>query len=113
MTEQSDRSDVARWTANYLDEREGAALYEALAAAEKNSQRADILRRMASVEAKHAARWEEKLRAAGVEPPPVREGLQAMLICWLARRLGVPAVLPLVRGMELRAAGTYSEQADA
>ena len=113
MAEQNDRFQVARWTANYLDEREGAALYESLAAAEKNPQRADVLRRMATVEAKHAARWEEKLRAAGVEPPPVREGLQSRLICWLARRMGVPAVLPLVRGMELRAAGTYADQPDA
>jgi len=113
MTQPAEKSEVARWTANYVGEREGAALYEALAAAEKSPQRAEVLRRMAAVEARHAGRWEEKLRAAGVEPPPVRGGLQARTIEWLARRMGVEAVLPLVRGMELRAAGTYSDQADA
>jgi VIT1/CCC1 family predicted Fe2+/Mn2+ transporter len=113
MTRPADPSEIARWTANYVGEREGAALYEALAAVEKNPRRAEVLRRMAAVEARHAARWEEKLRAAGVEPPRVRGGLQARAIPWLAARMGVDAVLPLVRGMELRAAGTYAGQADA
>jgi VIT1/CCC1 family predicted Fe2+/Mn2+ transporter len=113
MPEPADKADVSRWTANYVGEREGAALYEALAAAEKDPRRAEILRRMAAVEARHAARWEGKLRAAGVEPPIVRGGLQVRTIEWLARRMGVDAVLPLVRGMELRAAGSYRGQADA
>ncbi|MGH2604412.1 MAG: VIT1/CCC1 transporter family protein, partial [Dehalococcoidia bacterium] len=43
----------------------------------------------------------------------VHEGLQVRAIRWLAHRLGVDAVLPLVRGMELRAAGSYAGQADA
>src|SRR5262249_28816347 len=105
--------EIARWTANYVAEREGVTLYEALAAAEKDLRRAEVLRRMAAVEARHAARWEARLREAGVEPPPVRPGVQARVIAWLARRLGVDAVLPLVRGMELRAAGSYAGQADA
>jgi hypothetical protein len=42
--------DVARWTANYTDERQGAALAESLAAAEKDAERAAILSQLASVE---------------------------------------------------------------
>jgi vacuolar iron transporter family protein len=113
MNDRPSASDIARWTANYADERQGAALYESLAAAEKDTERAAILRRLASVEARHAARWEEKLRVAGVEPPRVHAGLQGRSIAWLARRIGVEAVLPLVRGMELRAVGTYEGQPDA
>ena len=113
MTQDVERTEIARWTANYVGEREGVALYEALAAAEQNQSRAEVLRRMAVVEARHAARWEAKLRAAGVEPPVVRLGPSVRVIGWLARRLGVHAVLPLVRGMELRAAGTYRDQPDA
>jgi VIT1/CCC1 family predicted Fe2+/Mn2+ transporter len=108
-----DQRDIARWTANYLSEREGEALYRALAELAENPQRAEVLRRMAAVESRHAARWEEKLRAAGVQPPAVREGIQPRAIRRLARWLGVDAVLPLVRGMELRAAGMYSGQPDA
>src|SRR5215213_1478963 len=113
MSADSDSANVARWTANYVGERQGAALYEALASVEKDPRRSEILRQMAAVEVRHAARWEEKLRRAGIEPPAVRQGHQERIICWLARRIGVEAVLPLVRGMELRAAGGYAGQNDA
>lgn len=113
MDDRPTRTDIARWTANYTDERQGAALYEALAAVERDPDRAGILRQLAGVEARHAARWEEKLRSAGVEPPRVGVGVQGRSIAWLARRLGVEAVMPLVRGMELRAAGMYAGQPDA
>jgi VIT1/CCC1 family predicted Fe2+/Mn2+ transporter len=113
MTHGKDAGDIARWTANYLDEREGEALYLALASAAKDPRRAEILRKMAAIEGRHATRWEEKLRAAGVEPPAGREGVQVRAIRVLAGWFGVDAVLPLVRGMELRAAGAYSDQPDA
>lgn len=113
MPDHSQRGELKRITANYLDEREGEALYLALADAEPNPRRAEILRRMGAVEGRHAGRWEEKLREAGFTPPPARRGLRARLIAMLARRLGVAAVLPLVRGMELRAVGAYADQPDA
>ena len=113
MTPGDDVSNVRRWTANYLDEREGEALYLALAEAAKDPRRAEILRKMAAIEGRHAARWEAKLRAAGVEPPTGRQGVQVRAVRTLARWFGVDAVLPLVRGMELRAAGVYSDQPDA
>jgi VIT1/CCC1 family predicted Fe2+/Mn2+ transporter len=68
---------------------------------------------MAAVEGRHAARWEAKLRALGATPPPFHQGARILMVRWLARRMGVDAVLPLVRGMELRAAGDYAGQADA
>lgn len=113
MTANTNRQEIARLTANYLSEREGEALYTALANAEKNPTRAEVFRRMAGMEARHADRWETKLREAGVEPPPFRPGARIRMVGWLARRMGVDAVLPLVRGMELRAAGDYAGQADA
>lgn len=113
MPTNTERSEIARLTANYLGEREGEALYTALADAEKNPTRAEVFRRMAAVEGRHAARWETKLREAGAAPPPFHEGTRIHMVRWLARRMGVDAVLPLVRGMELRAAGDYAGQADA
>ena len=113
MTQTIDKTEIARLTANYLGEREGVVLYEALAAAEKDPRRAEILRRIAAVEARHTARWEAKLRAAGVEPPPLHLGPRVRMVRWLAHRLGVDAVLPLVRGMELRAVDDYKGQSDA
>jgi VIT1/CCC1 family predicted Fe2+/Mn2+ transporter len=113
MATNTERSEIARLTANYLGEREGEALYAALADAEKNPTRAEVFRRMAAVEGRHAARWEAKLLAAGVAPPPFHQGARIHMVRWLARRMGVDAVLPLVRGMELRAAGDYAGQTDA
>jgi vacuolar iron transporter family protein len=113
MTQPADRSDIVRWTANYVSEREGESLYLALAEAAKDPRRAEVLRRMAAVEGRHATRWEERLRAAGVEPPAIRQGIQLRTVRRLARWFGVDAVLPIVRGMELRAAGMYSGQPDA
>lgn len=113
MADGVDPKDVERWTANYIGEREGESLYRALAGAAKDDRHAEILRKMAAVEGRHADRWAERLRSAGIEPPVVREGLQIRAIRTLARWFGVDAVLPLVRGMELRAAGMYSDQPDA
>src|SRR5262249_39553336 len=113
MTQGIEPSEIARFTSNYLNEREAEAMYEALAQAEKHQPQADVLRKLAAVEGRHAARWEERLRAAGVEPPPLRLGPRVRMITWLGRHVGVDAVLPLVRGMELRSAGEYEHQADA
>ena len=42
MDDRPTRTDIARWTANYTDERQGAALYEALAAVERDPDRAGM-----------------------------------------------------------------------
>jgi vacuolar iron transporter family protein len=113
MTQTVEPNEIERLTRNYLGEREGMDLYHALADAERNPNRAEILRRMAAIEGRHADRWERKLRDAGVEPPAYRTGRRVGMIRWLARRFGVDAVLPLVRGLELRASGDYDQQPDA
>lgn len=113
MSAPADRREIERLLANYRGEQEGIALYHALADAEKNPRRKDVLRRMAEMEARHASRWEAKLRDLGVEPPVVKRGWRVKAVGLLARRFGVDATLPLVRGMELRAAGAYSGQPDA
>ncbi len=58
-----------RLVENLVDELNGAALYEALAEAERDGRLAEVYRRLASVERRHAERWRKKLEDNG-EPLP-------------------------------------------
>ena len=60
------KADLARWRANLDDELNAAALYESMAEAEKDEERATIFRELAEVERSHAGTWRAKLEAAGV-----------------------------------------------
>jgi VIT1/CCC1 family predicted Fe2+/Mn2+ transporter len=95
--------------AHWADEMDGAAMYRALAARAEGEQR-EIFAELAAAEERHAAHWVAKLVELG-EPAPEpgrhRTGRKARLIGWLARRLGVAAVLPLVERAEVADADHY------
>ena len=107
-------SDVTRYREHLQAEVDGAALYYALAEAERDPSRAAVLRRLAETEERHAAHWVEKLRAAG---EPVggmpRPTLQPRVLGFLAKRFGAHAVLPVARTMELRDGNMYAGLPDA
>jgi rubrerythrin len=63
---------------NLVDEMNGAALYDSLAAAEKDDRLAEVYRRLANVERRHADRWRKKLEDAG-EPLPDRITAPSMI----------------------------------
>jgi VIT1/CCC1 family predicted Fe2+/Mn2+ transporter/rubrerythrin len=54
---------------NWRDEVRGALTYRALAVAEADPRRRDILIRLAEAEERHAGMWEDHLRALGETPP--------------------------------------------
>jgi VIT1/CCC1 family predicted Fe2+/Mn2+ transporter len=95
-----DRQDVARWLENRQEEVDSAAQYRAMAAGERSAAVADIYRRLAAVEEKHAAFWEERLRGAQVALGPRRPTARARLLGWIARHLGAGLVLPTVAASE-------------
>src|SRR5512136_2266689 len=84
---------------NLKDELDGAYLYDALAQAEKDDRLAEVYRRMAAVERRHAAVWVERLKAAGAAPPAFSPGWRTRTLAWLAKRLGATSVLPTVAGL--------------
>jgi VIT1/CCC1 family predicted Fe2+/Mn2+ transporter len=90
------------------DELNGAYLYDALAQAEKDSRLAEVYRRMADVERKHAAIWVERLKAAGVSIPTFAPNWRSHLLAWAAKRLGVASVLPTVIGNERKDTRKYA-----
>jgi len=65
----SDASAIERYQANLRNEQESMTLYHILASAEHDPHLATIYTKLAAVEGRHAAVWEDHLRAAGA---PVR-----------------------------------------
>ena len=110
MPESNDRG---RMLAHLRDERDGAELYERVARAEPDPNLAGVYRRMAAVERRHAAAWEEKLRAAGVVPPRFGPSWRTRALGLLARRFGPGLVLPAIAAAERADAARYRGEPDA
>jgi VIT1/CCC1 family predicted Fe2+/Mn2+ transporter len=98
---------------NLQDEVNGAALYDRLAAAEKDARLSEVYRRLANVERKHAARWKAKLEAAGESVPEISLSWQTRTLGFLARRFGTSTVLPTVQSLERAGGDKYAQQSDA
>ncbi len=107
-----DAKEARRMRQNLQDEINGAALYDALAAAERDPGRKSILKELAEVERGHAAVWAEKLRDAG-EKAEVTPSGRTRFLGFLARKLGARAVMPVAQALEANATQSYSGQKDA
>lgn len=107
------RDDIKRFRENYQGEVDGVAIYEELARAEKDPERAGIFRELAQTEKRHLKIWEDRLRAAGEPLPAPRPSLRIRILTFLARRFGPRAVLPMVSAMESGGFADYMAQPDA
>ena len=96
---------------NLKDERNSAALYQAMAEREKNPKLAEVYRRLAATEQGHAEFWAAKAREAGADVPPFKPAWQTRALIWLGRRLGAPAVVPVLVSMENQGSQAYKKQA--
>lgn len=106
-------NDYKRYLFNLHDERESAALYSGLANIETDKRLAEIYRRMSEVEARHASVWAERLAAAQQPVPPDKRTTRVRMLLWMARHLGVGAVLPLMASSERGASHAYDIQPEA
>ena len=68
-------NEIRRWRALPSGERDAAALYDRLAAAETGERRA-VLAQLAAVERRHAAHWENTLKGRS----PWRSGARQLVI---------------------------------
>jgi VIT1/CCC1 family predicted Fe2+/Mn2+ transporter len=105
--------DVSRYAQNYLIEMDGIELYRSLAAAEKDEKRADIFRKMARAEERHAARWVRLIQTGGGTVPVYRRSARVRMFGWLARRFGTERVVPLISALEARDEAGYLDQSEA
>ena len=105
--------DVARFRANLQDEIDSATLYRTMAEAEREPKLAEVYRKLADVEERHAAFWEERLRAQGAPVPDRRASRRSRVLAWMARRFGPQMVLPSVVAGEAQGSSGYSGQAES
>jgi vacuolar iron transporter family protein len=108
----SDTEDVKRYFTNRQKEIDGAALYRVLAETEKQPQMAEVYRKLAASEEKHAAAWEKKLTELNVALPPRKPTWRAATMIWLAKRFGPQFVLPTIAGNEKADSRAYDGQPD-
>jgi VIT1/CCC1 family predicted Fe2+/Mn2+ transporter len=106
-------NDVKQYLQNLTAERNAIALYDNLAKAESNPAIAEVYWRLADTERKHAAVWENKLREAGAEIPPVSVDWRSRALGWLARRFSPALVLPTIAAIEQGAGSEYAGQPGA
>ena len=105
--------ELQRFITNWRDERNGAALYEGLAAGERDERLARVFGKLAVSEREHAAFWEERLRAAGQPVPEFRPALRTRVLIGLARLFGTAFVIPGIVAGEFADRDKYAGQADA
>ena len=113
MPTESPAANLKRYRENLRDEVDGVALYERLAAAEKDANLREVYTRLAASERKHQNLWESKIREAGGEVPSYGPSFRVRFLGWLARRFGTAAVSPIVTRMEMSATTMYDDQPEA
>jgi vacuolar iron transporter family protein len=106
-------AEIKQYKQNLAAERNAIALYESLSKAEPTPSIAEVYRRLADTERKHAAIWENKLREAGVEIPVPSVDWRSRALGWLARRFSPALVLPTIAAIEQGAGSEYAGQPGA
>lgn len=99
-----------QWRRFWREEREAAYLYQRLAANEKSAKLAELYRRMADIELRHAQTWEEKLRGAGGTLPAFKPSLRVRILSGVAGRLGNETVIEALNNTEMDAGRDYVAQ---
>lgn len=112
-SDQPTGTDITRYRANFLAEQEGVYLYTHLAEVERDAHLAELYRRLAATEQRHADFWKGELGRAAATSPTYKPGWRIRALLWLARRLGTGAVLSTVSSMEQRAMSEYDAQPEA
>ena len=84
------------WDEHYRDERDAAFLYREMARYEPAGDRRELFDKLASVEDRHVARWEELFAEAGRPLPAHSPALRTRTLAWMSRTFGSELVLPLI-----------------
>ncbi len=103
--------NIAQSLENLRLEQDAIALYDALAAIEKEPRRAAAFAHIADNERRHADIWANRLRELGATvPPPARPRARVRLIILGARLFGTRAVSDLVKALEGDEVEAYDAQ---
>ena len=105
-----DKKTIELYKSFREDERNSVFTYQSLAEMQSDPRLAEVYRRMAAVEIKHAEKWEEQLQGAGVELKPFKPEWRTRVLIWLARRLGPEMIIPSLQARESDGVSSYSRQ---
>ena len=105
--------DLSRYRANRQNELDAAALYRVMAESESQAALAEIYRRLAVVEEKHARFWEDELKKAQSPVPPWTPGMRLRILRWLSGRFGPAMILPMMAATEHKGRAEYDDQPEA
>ena len=92
----NDKDDDKRYR-TYLDgELQAAAVYGALAESDTDPERAEVFRRLAQAEMRHASRWAQKLGIDTASLKLPKLSLRQRLLKWATKIFGTTRILPLL-----------------
>lgn len=95
------------WLHHLADEADAAYLYRQLAGSEPDPTKAEIYRKLATVEDSHVAAWRRLLAEQGHDVPVPAPSAGARVRAWAARRFGNGMLLPLLLEEEGREVKGY------
>jgi VIT1/CCC1 family predicted Fe2+/Mn2+ transporter len=117
MSRRTDAPEVSargrRYQANIQAEVDRAAVYGAMADAERDDRLTDSFRRLADAEAHHAAFWRQSLQEMGADPSAPGPSVRARILVGLTRRFGSRLVLAAAASLEQAEQETYEHQPEA
>ncbi|HEU4642442.1 MAG TPA: VIT1/CCC1 family protein [Gemmatimonadaceae bacterium] len=106
-------ADVRRFARNRQGEIDSAATYEALASLEHDPELSEVYRRLGGTERRHAAFWEQRMRAAGAPVPRPTPSWRARTLIAIAKRFGARSILSTLIAGESRDTGGYANQPES
>jgi len=107
------KADLDRYRHNFADEVNSAYLYRVAAELEEDETLSGVYVRLAATEEKHAALWEEQLKAAGGQVPKREPDVRTRLLAWLARRMGPSVITQVMASTEMSGRTMYDDQPEA
>ncbi len=105
--------ELSIYRSNLQKEIDGAALYNTLAEIEPKPELADVYRRLAASEEKHARVWLDRMEDMGAKLSTPRTSWRAATMCFLAKHFGAQFVLPTITGNERADSLAYDTQPEA
>jgi VIT1/CCC1 family predicted Fe2+/Mn2+ transporter len=108
-----ENDEIKRYLENWSDETNSATLYRALADTAKDERMAEVYRRLAEVEVKHADKWVDLLKQNGLSAPAFRPSWRTRILLWLGKHFGAEMILPSIQAMEQKGGDSYNMQPEA
>jgi VIT1/CCC1 family predicted Fe2+/Mn2+ transporter len=87
---------LTNWRHHLQDEADAAFLYRVLAGATPSAKGADVYRRLAEVEDRHAGLWRRVLAEHGVDVATPAPSARTRFLAWTARLVGPGLLLPML-----------------